>query len=105
MDSGNDGASFSEHSDNQFGSILSLDHAPRKEINAGEAPVGHTADDVRVIKHGYLGCQRTRGGVKQWRKCWAVLRPRNLALYKNHEVSPLVGGTTIAKSNDPEPGS
>ena len=45
-------------------------------------------DDERVIWHGYLLCLKTKGGVKQWKKLWVVLRPKNLAFYKNDEVKP-----------------
>lgn len=43
-------------------------------------------DDERVIWHGYLLCLKTKGGVRQWKKLWVVLRPKNLAFYKNAEV-------------------
>lgn len=44
-------------------------------------------DEERVIWHGYLLCLKSKGGVKQWKKLWVVLRPKNLTLYKNEEVS------------------
>lgn len=43
-------------------------------------------DDERVIWHGYLLCLKTKGGVRQWKRLWVVLRPKNLAFYKNDEV-------------------
>ena len=43
-------------------------------------------DDERVIWHGYLLCLKTKRGVRQWKRLWAVLRPKNLAFYKNDEV-------------------
>ena len=47
-------------------------------------------DEERVIWHGYLLCLKTKGGVRQWKRLWVVLRPKNLAFYKNDEVkSPL----------------
>ena len=45
-------------------------------------------DDERVIWHGYLLCLKSKGGVRQWKKLWVVLRPKNLAFYKNEEVYP-----------------
>lgn len=45
-------------------------------------------DDERVIWHGYLLCLKTKGGVRQWKRLWVVLRPKNLAFYKNDEVKP-----------------
>ena len=43
-------------------------------------------DDERVIWNGYLLCLKSKGGVKQWKKLWVVLRPKNLAFYKNEQV-------------------
>ena len=43
-------------------------------------------DGERVIWHGYLLCLRSKGGVRQWKKLWVVLRPKNLAFYKNEDV-------------------
>lgn len=40
-------------------------------------------DPDRVIWQGWLWCLRTKGGVKQWKDLWGVLRPRNLILYKD----------------------
>lgn len=39
----------------------------------------------RVIWHGYLLYLKSKGGVRQWKKLWAVLRPINLAFYKNED--------------------
>lgn len=41
------------------------------------------ADLDRVIWHGWLWMLRSKGGVRQWKNMWAVLRPRNLILYKD----------------------
>lgn len=46
-------------------------------------------DDERVIWHGHLLCLKSKGGVRQWKKHWVVLRPKNLAFYKSKEVSGL----------------
>lgn len=40
-------------------------------------------DPDRVIWQGWLRFLRTKGGVRQWKKSWAVLRPRNFILYKD----------------------
>ncbi|SPO00560.1 related to PH domain protein [Cephalotrichum gorgonifer] len=37
----------------------------------------------RVIWQGRLLFLRSKGGVRQWRKTWGVLRPRNLILYRD----------------------
>ena len=45
-------------------------------------------DEERVIWHGFLLVLKSKGGVRQWKKLWVVLRPKNLAFYKTEEVSP-----------------
>lgn len=40
-------------------------------------------DPDRIIWQGWLWWLRNRRGVRQWKNCWAVLRPRNLILYKD----------------------
>ena len=47
-------------------------------------------DEERVIWHGHLLCLKSKGGVRQWKKLWVVLRPKNLAFYKNEEVRLLL---------------
>jgi len=48
-------------------------------------------DPERVVWQGYLLYLKSKGGVRQWKDLWAVIRPRNLALYKNDsEYSPLL---------------
>lgn len=44
-------------------------------------------DDVRVIRHGYLLSLKSKGGVRQWKRHWVVLRPKNIAFYKTEDVS------------------
>jgi len=41
--------------------------------------------EERVIWQGYLYCLKSKHGVRQWKKLWAVLRPKNLAFYKDKE--------------------
>ncbi|KAL8401941.1 hypothetical protein RB596_008634 [Gaeumannomyces avenae] len=46
-------------------------------------------DPDRVIWQGSMWFLRTKGGLKQWKRSWAVLRPRNLILYRDSsEYSP-----------------
>ncbi|CAH0043046.1 unnamed protein product [Clonostachys solani] len=40
-------------------------------------------DPDRVIWQGWLWFLRTKGGVRQWKHLWGVLRPRNFIMYKN----------------------
>lgn len=55
--------------------------------NASHKSESHVEPDERVIWHGYLLCLKSKGGVRQWKKLWSVLRAKNLAFYKNEEVS------------------
>lgn len=43
------------------------------------------ADDERVLWHGWLLCLKSRSGVRQWKRLWAVLRSKNLTFYKGEE--------------------
>jgi hypothetical protein len=46
-------------------------------------------DPERVVWQGYLLYLKFKGGVRQWKDLWVVIRPRNFALYKNDsEYSP-----------------
>ncbi|KAF4626186.1 hypothetical protein G7Y89_g11979 [Cudoniella acicularis] len=48
-------------------------------------------DPERVVWQGYLLYLKMKGGVRQWKDLWAVIRPRNIALYKNDsEYSPIL---------------
>ncbi|KAI8952354.1 PH domain-containing protein [Xylaria longipes] len=40
-------------------------------------------DPDRVIWQGWLWFLKGKRGMRQWKNCWAVLRPRNLILYKD----------------------
>ncbi|CAF9904210.1 MAG: hypothetical protein HETSPECPRED_003430 [Heterodermia speciosa] len=66
-------------------------NAPPKSLNASQHSVLHsptnteTDDPERVIWHGYLLCLKSQRGVRQWKRLWAVLRPKNLAFYKNED--------------------
>lgn len=40
-------------------------------------------DPDRVVWQGWLQLLKHKRGVRQWKNCWAVLRPRNLILYKD----------------------
>ncbi|KAI9768187.1 MAG: hypothetical protein M1840_005017 [Geoglossum simile] len=42
-------------------------------------------EEERVAWHGYLFSLSTKAKVRQWKKAWVVLRPKNLAFYKNDE--------------------
>lgn len=40
-------------------------------------------DPDRVIWQGWLWLLRNKGGVRQWKKYWSLLRPRNFILYRD----------------------
>ncbi|KAK6533526.1 hypothetical protein TWF694_002465 [Orbilia ellipsospora] len=42
-------------------------------------------NDSRVVWHGYLYVLKSKSGIRQWKKIWVVLRPRNVTFYKNEE--------------------
>lgn len=50
----------------------------------------HEADPDRVIWQGWMWFQRSKGGVRQWKKSWGVLRPRNLILYRDEAESSVL---------------
>ncbi|CAK7562521.1 MAG: hypothetical protein SEPTF4163_000369 [Sporothrix epigloea] len=55
--------------------------APNTSQSSG---LGHLETDPdRVVWQGWLWLLRSKGGVRQWKDSWAVLRPRNLILYKD----------------------
>ncbi|RDW94731.1 hypothetical protein BP5796_00494 [Coleophoma crateriformis] len=48
-------------------------------------------DPERVVWQGYLLYLKTKRGVRQWKDLWAVVRPKNVAFYKNDsEYSPIL---------------
>ncbi|KAL9044476.1 MAG: hypothetical protein Q9214_002389 [Letrouitia sp. 1 TL-2023] len=51
--------------------------------NASPSSGFQIQDDERVIWHGHLLYLRSHGGVRQWKRLWVVLRPKNLAFYKD----------------------
>ncbi|TPX08975.1 uncharacterized protein E0L32_009554 [Thyridium curvatum] len=96
--SGNEVASHSDFSDTegrlQGASFENLAVKPPPSAH-GERPVmtarnpsqisglNLDQDPDRVIWQGWLWYLRSKRGVKQWKNCWAVLRPRNFILYKD----------------------
>lgn len=65
----------------------SVSKRPEIQRNASEVSGFHVEqDDDRVIMHGYLLCLKSKGAVRQWKKLWVVVRPKNVAFYKNEEV-------------------
>lgn len=93
--SGNEMASHSDFSDTDVqrihgASIESLAvQTPPTSVATGTRPsvgvrnASYDQDPDRIIWQGWLWWLRSKGGVRQWKNCWAVLRPRNLILYKD----------------------
>ncbi|KAI5367587.1 putative pleckstrin domain, PH-like domain superfamily [Septoria linicola] len=42
-------------------------------------------DPERVLNHGWVYLLKSKSGVRQWKKVWMVLRPKQLTVYKNEE--------------------
>lgn len=105
--SGNEMASHSDLSDIEARSPgTSHSRIPRESIEdtqAGARPtlgsrnvsqasgLNAELDSERVVWQGYILYLRSKGGVRQWKDLWTVIRPRNFALYKNEsEYSPVL---------------
>ena len=77
---------FSDAPGNNTSSGKQKAQRPSTGHNASQASgLEKTQDSERVIHHGWLYCLKNKGGVKQWKKLWIVLRPRNIAFYKNEQ--------------------
>ncbi|KAJ5945799.1 hypothetical protein N7454_002638 [Penicillium verhagenii] len=50
-----------------------------------QADLGILRDPERVICQGYLQGLRIKGAMRQWKRLWVVLRPKNLAFYKDEQ--------------------
>lgn len=50
----------------------------------------HHDDPDRVIWQGWMWFLRSKGGMRQWKKSWGVLRPRNFILYKDESESSVM---------------
>ncbi|KAL1842836.1 hypothetical protein VTJ49DRAFT_4003 [Mycothermus thermophilus] len=48
------------------------------------------ADPDRIVWQGWMWFHRSKGGVRQWKKSWGVLRPRNFILYKDEAESSVL---------------
>ncbi|OTB00119.1 hypothetical protein M426DRAFT_243908 [Hypoxylon sp. CI-4A] len=61
----------------------SNDRPMMKERNGSQLSGLNFEDPDRVVWQGWLWILNSKRGVKQWKNRWAVLRPRNLILYKD----------------------
>lgn len=89
--SGNERASISDFDFSDTGGFqASASSLPKKPIKqtrnvSQQSNVGSMPDDERVVYHGWLYVLKSKGGVRQWKKVWVVLRPKCLAFYKNEQ--------------------
>lgn len=92
--SGNEYGSMSDFSDTAgpvhatfHGSTNSLPPPKEQQLHntSQQSNIGTLPDNERVIYHGWLYVLKSKGGVRQWKKVWVVLRPKALGLYKNEE--------------------
>ncbi|KAI1344106.1 PH domain-containing protein [Xylariaceae sp. FL0016] len=63
-------------------------------------------DPDRVVWQGWLWFLKGKRGVRQWKNCWAVLRPRNFILYKDeseYTASFIVSLSAIVNIVDIDP--
>jgi hypothetical protein len=70
----------------------SQQHKPTQQSAVGNIPnvsqqsnINKTPGEDRVVYHGWLYVLKSKGGVRQWKKVWVVLRPKCLAFYKNDQ--------------------
>jgi len=59
--------------------------AQQKRNVSQQSNIGATPDEERVVCHGWLYLLKSKGGVRQWRRVWVVLRPKGLAFYKSDD--------------------
>ena len=60
---------------------------PSTKRNASQmSGIDFSNDPERVVWHGWLLCLKKKGGVRQWKKLWVVVRQKNLSFYKNKQV-------------------
>ncbi|KAI9779707.1 MAG: hypothetical protein M1839_007205 [Geoglossum umbratile] len=95
--SGNELGSYSDLSDSaaaggiRGSSSLSLPQRETLQQSDGQRNMSQVSgldinqEEERVVWHGYLYSLSTKAKVRQWKKTWVVLRPKNLAFYKNDE--------------------
>ena len=98
--------SYSDFSDGPIGSVPRSQNMPPQKsttttAHPGSRPtMGGNANQIsgfdvsndpeRVICQGWLYCLKTKGRVKQWKKLWVVLRPKNFSFYKNEQEYSVV---------------
>ncbi|GME44736.1 hypothetical protein GTA08_BOTSDO04369 [Neofusicoccum parvum] len=86
--------SFSQPNDGNAGYESSVSGRPSLGRNVSQMSnagakngndTGKKLDEDRVVCQGWLYILKSKGGVRQWKKLWVVLRPKSLGLYKNED--------------------
>ncbi|KNG47805.1 ph-domain-containing protein [Stemphylium lycopersici] len=108
--SGGEHASISDFdfSDTNQPSANSLPpRTPKDKRSASQqSNIGSTPDEERVVYHGWLYVLKSKGGVRQWKKIWLVLRPKCLAFYKNddeYSATHIISFASIIDAVDIDP--
>lgn len=109
--SGNEHGSVSDldFSDTGFqGSASSLSRqGTQRNLNVSQqSNISTTPDDERVVYHGWLYVLKSKGGVRQWKKLWVVLRVKSLTFYKNdqeYSASLIIPFASIIDAVDIDP--
>ncbi|KAI1811244.1 PH-domain-containing protein [Poronia punctata] len=81
---------------------------PKRSVMGGQniSQLHIERDPDRVVWQGWLWFLKGKRGMRQWKNCWAVLRPRNLILYKNeseYTASFILGLSSIVNVVDIDP--
>ncbi|KAI1514189.1 ph domain-containing protein [Pyrenophora tritici-repentis] len=97
-----------DFSDSNFqASVNSLPRASHQKGNLSQqSNIGSTPGDERVVYHGWLYVLKSKGGVRQWKKIWVVLRPKCLAFYKTNDeysATHIIPFTSIIDAVDIDP--
>ncbi|OJD23200.1 hypothetical protein ACJ73_05448 [Blastomyces percursus] len=80
-------ASLPHHDGSSLSPSSPLDRRPslpRDTAQLADGSLGNL-DPERVVCHGHLLCLKSKKGVRQWKKLWAVLRPQNICFYKDQQ--------------------
>lgn len=109
------------YSGGEYGSISDFDFSDTNQASSNPLPrqitqdkrslsqhsnIGATPGDERVVYHGWLYILKSKGGVRQWKKIWVVLRPKCLAFYKNdgeYSATHIIPFTSIIDAVDIDP--
>jgi hypothetical protein len=97
-----------DFSDTNQASASSLSATTRQQHgNASQqSNIGATPANERVVYHGWLYVLKSKGGVRQWKKIWVVLRPKCLAFYKKddeYSATHIIPFSTIIDAVDIDP--